>query len=129
MDVNDEKKDIRKTKRLVHLGFSLLSFGVILIFNFLNNESVVSAVFKAAGYTYGPILGLFAFGLLTKRKVVDKLVPYIALLSPVILYFLNMFSKELFFGYEFGFELLIVNGALTFFGMLIFSKRNSEISV
>ena len=129
MDVNDEKKDIRKTKRLVHLGFSLLLFGVILIFNFLNNESVVSAVFKAAGYTYGPILGLFAFGLLTKRKVVDKLVPYIALLSPVILYFLNMFSKELFFGYEFGFELLIVNGALTFFGMLIFSKRNSEISV
>ena len=129
MDVNDEKKDIRKTKRMVHLGFSLLLFGVILIFNFLNNESVVSAVFKAAGYTYGPILGLFAFGLLTKRKVVDKLVPYIALLSPVILYFLNMFSKELFFGYEFGFELLIVNGALTFFGMLIFSKRNSEISV
>ena len=128
MDVNDEKKDIRKIKRLVHLGFSLLLFTVILIFNFLNDESVISAVFKAAGYTYGPILGLFAFGLLTKRKVIDKTVPFIAIISPVLLYFINMYSKELFFGYEFGFELLIVNGALTFFGMLIFSKRNSEIS-
>ena len=123
MDVTNEKKDIRKTKRLVHLGFSFLLFIVILIFNFLNDESVVSAVFKVAGYTYGPILGLFAFGLISKRKVIDKFVPYIAILSPILLYFINMFSEELLFGYKFGFELLLVNGLLTFLGLLIFSKR------
>ncbi|MCD4796215.1 MAG: sodium:solute symporter [Candidatus Cloacimonetes bacterium] len=125
MDVNDEKKDIRKTKRLVHLGFSLLLFIVILIFNFLNDESVISAVFKAAGYTYGPILGLFAFGLLTKRKVIDKVVPYIAIISPILVYFLNVFSEQLLFGYKFGFELLIVNGAFTFFGLLMFSRKDN----
>ncbi len=123
MNVNDEKKDIRKTKRLVHLGFSLLLFIVILIFNFLNDESVISAVFKAAGYTYGTILGLFAFGLLTKRKVIDKVVPYIAIISPILVYFLNVFSEQLLFGYKFGFELLIVNGAFTFFGLLMFSRK------
>ena len=110
---------------MVHLGFSLLLFTVILIFNFLNNESVISAVFKAAGYTYGPILGLFAFGLLTKRNVIDKAVPYIAVISPVLVYFINMFSEELLFGYKFGFELLLVNGFLTFFGLLMFSKSNT----
>ena len=125
MDVNDEKKDIRKTKRLVHLGFSLLLFTVILVFNFLNDESVISAVFKAAGYTYGPILGLFAFGLLTKRKVIDKVVPYIAIISPILVYFLNVFSEQLLFGYKFGFELLIVNGAFTFFGLLMFSRKDN----
>ena len=127
LDVNDEKKDIRKTKRIVHLGFSLLLFFVILIFNFLNDESVVSAVFKAAGYTYGPILGLFAFGLISKRRVIDKAVPLIAVISPVLLFFINMFSKELFFGYQFGFELLLVNGFLTYSGLWVFSKRADKI--
>jgi len=127
LDVKNEKLNIKKTKRIVHLGFSLLLFFVILIFNFLNDESVVSAVFKAAGYTYGPILGLFAFGLISKRKVIDKVVPYLAVLSPILVYFINMFSEELLFGYKFGFELLLVNGFLTYLGLLIFSKRNSKI--
>jgi hypothetical protein len=105
------------------MGFSLLLFSVILIFWSINDESVVAAVFRVAGYTYGPILGLFAFGLISKRKVIDKYVPYVAILSPVLLYFINMYSEELLFGYKFGFELLLVNGLLTYSGLMIFSKK------
>ena len=122
MDINDEKGNVRRKKRFVHIGFSLLLFFVILIFNLLNDSSVISAVFTAAGYTYGPILGLFAFGLITKRQVIDRFVPYIAIISPVIVYFINMYSEQLLFGYKFGFELLLVNGLLTFIGLLIFSN-------
>ncbi len=123
LKVNEENKNINKTKKLVHIGFSLVLFLVILVFNVLNDKSVVSAVFTAAGYTYGPILGLFAFGLLTKRQVIDKAVPFIAVVSPILLYFINMYSKDLLFGYKFGFELLIVNGFLTFLGLFVFSKK------
>lgn len=128
MNVHDESKNINNTKKFVHIGFSLLLFFVILIFNALNDDSVVSAVFKAAGYTYGPILGLFAFGLITKLKVVDKAVPFIAIISPILLYFINMYSEQILFGYKFGFELLLVNGALTFLGLLIFSKKDVNLS-
>ncbi len=123
LKVNEENKNINKIKKLVHIGFSLVLFLVILVFNVLNDKSVVSAVFTAAGYTYGPILGLFAFGLLTKRQVIDKAVPFIAVVSPILLYFINRYSIDILFGYKFGFELLIVNGALTFLGLLIFSKK------
>jgi len=126
LDVNDEKSNIRKIKRYVHLGFSLLLFMVILIFYYINDKSVVDAVFTVAGYTYGPILGLFAFGLLSKRKVKDKLVPYIAILSPVLVYVINMFSEEILFGYKFGFELLLVNGFITYIGLLIFSFKEID---
>ncbi len=126
LNINSEGKKVKQTKRLVHLGFSLTLFFVILLFNSLNNDSVINDVFRAAGYTYGPILGLFAFGLFTKLKTKDKLVPIIAISSPIISYFLNMFSEEILFGYKFGFELLIVNGLLTFIGLLIFSRKNSN---
>ncbi|MCF6184908.1 MAG: sodium:solute symporter [Bacteroidales bacterium] len=127
LKVDEDNKNINKIKRLVHIGFSLLLFGVIILFKALNNESVVSDVFKVAGYTYGPILGLFAFGLLSKRKVNDKAVPFIAIISPVLLYFINMYSEQLLFGYKFGFELLIVNGALMFSGLFIFSKKGNLV--
>jgi hypothetical protein len=81
-------------------------------------------LFDIAGYTYGPLLGLFSFGLFIKnRQPNDKAVPFIAILSPVISYLLNIYSEELFFGYKFGFEILIVNGLLTFIGLLIFSRK------
>ncbi|MCF6365492.1 MAG: sodium:solute symporter [Bacteroidales bacterium] len=124
LNVREDNKMINKTKRFVHIGFSALLFLVILIFNEVNDESVVSAVFKVAGYTYGPILGLFAFGLILKRRVKDKAVPFIAVISPVLIFILNRYSETLLFGYKFGFELLIVNGALTFFGLLMFSKKH-----
>jgi len=116
-----KKKNIR---RLVHLGFSVILIIVILLFKVLNNESVVVAVFKAAGYTYGPILGLFSFGLLTKRRVNEKKVPLVAVLAPVSCYFLSLFSEQVFCGYKFGFELLIMNGLLTFAGLWLFSKKS-----
>lgn len=125
LDINKNTEKTNRTKRFVHIGFSVLLFIVIFIFKFVNDENVISAVFKVAGYTYGPILGLFAFGLISKRQVNDKAVPFIALISPVLIYFINMYSETLLFGYKFGFELLIVNGALTYLGLFIFSKKQT----
>ena len=95
----------------------------IMIFKWVNDESVISAVFRVAGYTYGPLLGLYAFGLFTKLNVRDKLVPFICLASPVITYIINANSEAWLGGYKFGFELLVLNGVLTFIGLLAISNR------
>jgi Na+/proline symporter len=123
LDVQSDNKKSNQIKKLVHLGFSFLLFCVILIFETINDKSVVSAVFTAAGYTYGPILGLFAFALISKRRVRDSFVPYIAVASPIIVFLINRYSEDLLFGYKFGFELLIVNGALMFLGLLLISNK------
>ncbi len=118
--------DERKKKRIryaVHLSFAALLFAVILIFRALNNEAVVNAIYTAAGYTYGPLLGLFAFGLFTKINVYDRFVPLVCLISPVLCYLLSINSKTWFNGYVFGFELLIINGLLTFVGLLMLVKN------
>ena len=116
----------RKRRIFVHIGFSLLMFLVIVLFRIINDKSVVSAVFTVAGYTYGPLLGLFSFGILTKRKVVDRWVPVICIMSPVVCYVLNLYSKEWFGGYQFGFELLLLNGALVFLGLFLNSIKNTN---
>jgi Na+/proline symporter len=109
----------QKTMRLfIHLGFSVLLFAVILIFKELNNDAVISSVFKAAGYTYGPLLGLYSFGLFTKYQVKDWAVPFICIASPILSYLLNINSVELLGGYQFGFEILLINGGLTFIGLM-----------
>jgi hypothetical protein len=96
---------------------------VILIFDLIFKDvSVIWELFKAAGYTYGPLLGLFAFGLLTKSQIKDKFVWVIALIAPILSYLLNLYSKELLNGYEIGFEILIINGLLTFLGLLMIRK-------
>ncbi len=121
-DSYDEQR--KKTiRRWVHFGFSVSLVLVILLFRLLNDESVVVAVFKAAGYTYGPILGLFAFGLLTRWKVAGRWVPWVALAAPIISYVLSTYSEQLFAGYKFGFELLILNGFLTFAGLFLIRKK------
>jgi Na+/proline symporter len=107
----------------VHLSIAVIFFISILIFSSLNDRAVIDKLFTIAGYTYGPLLGLFAFGLFTKRSVKDSLTPFIALLSPVICFFLSKYSVQLFNGYKFGFELLLLNGLLTFIGLLIFSRK------
>lgn len=117
-----KRNNKRKTRLLVHLGFSILLFIVILIFNEINDESVINSIFKAAGYTYGPLLGLFSFGIFTKYKIKDKFVFFVCLISPLISYLINIYSEELLFGYRFGFEILLLNGLLTFLG-LYFIKR------
>lgn len=116
----------KRTRMLVHVGFSFLMFLVIIVFRIINNESVVSAVFRVAGYTYGPLLGLFAFGIATKRQVKDRYVPYIGLLSPVLTYVLNANSEVWFWGYKFGFELLLVNGFIMFMGLLIVTRKDAQ---
>lgn len=113
----------QKKRLLVHLLFSVIMFVVIVVFNMVNNQSVVTAVFKVAGYTYGPLLGLFAFGLGTTRIVKDKWVPLICVLSPFVTYIINIYSEQLLLGYKFGFELLIVNGFITFLGLALVSTR------
>ena len=118
----DEQKK-QRIKKWSHLLFSVLLIFVILIFKFINNESIVMAVFRAAGYTYGPILGLFVFGMYSKRKITDKWVPIVCLLSPVICYFISINSEVLFNGYKFGFELLILNGLVTLAGLFLISRK------
>ena len=120
----DAKKDNKKQRILTHLGFSFVLFLVIVIFKAVNNQSVISAVFTMAGYTYGPLLGMFAFGLFTKRKTIDKFVPFIALVSPILTYLLSINSEALLNGYKFGFELLMVNGLIMFIGLWVFSKKS-----
>jgi Na+/proline symporter len=120
--IENEKKLIR-TRHFVHIGFSFLMFFVILIFNSINDASVVSMIFVVASYTYGPLLGLYCFGIFVKTKTVnDKFVPIICLLSPAITYFINSNSASLFFGYIFDKELIILNGLITFIGLLLISK-------
>src|SRR5690606_2293599 len=106
-----KKKDINapsvvRTRHIVHIAFSILMFGVIIVFNSINNKAVVSAIFTVASYTYGPLLGLYGFGLFMKnRGVRDKLVPIICLSSPIICYLLNTYSATFMGGYVFDNEL------------------------
>jgi Na+/proline symporter len=129
VDILDfEKKDREGEKRLrksVHLGFSVLLVAVILVFEQISNDSVISELFKVAGYTYGPLLGLYAFGLFTRWSTRDKFIPIVAILSPVLSYLLNWSLKRS-LDFEFGFELLIINGLITFIGLLMLSKKQDE---
>jgi len=118
-----EKQKLRQTRFRVHIFLSFLLMLVILVFRVINDENVISAIFRVAGYTYGPLLGLYSFGLFTKLKVKDRWVPAVALLSPVLTFFVNQYSEEMFHGYKFGFELLLVNGFLTFAGLLMISRK------
>ncbi|MDX5348608.1 MAG: sodium:solute symporter [Hymenobacteraceae bacterium] len=118
-----------RLRYMVHIGFSVVMLLVILIFKAINDANVITAVFKVAGYTYGPLLGLYSFGLFLKnRKVRDNLVPVICVLSPVITYIIAYNSVEWFWGYEFGFEALILNGLLTFMGLYAISSRHFELA-
>lgn len=115
----EAKKKLRTT---VHFGFSLILFFVILIYQAINDESIINSIFIAAGYTYGPLLGLFAFGIFTKWEIKDHLVPWVALLSPMISYAINLNSEALLGGYKFGFEILILNGLIMFVGLLLIRR-------
>jgi Na+/proline symporter len=124
----DKRKDpgsgkATRIRYAVHLTVALVFFISILIFSALNNKAVIDELFTIAGYTYGPLLGLFTFGLFTKRRVNDRITPWIAIISPLLCILLNTFSEELLGGYKFGFEMLLVNGFLTFAGLWLFSRK------
>ncbi len=128
-DKNIPHKQKEKIRKLVHIGVSVLLGIVIIIFNKVNNDSVISTLFTFAGYTYGPLLGLYTFGLFTKYAIKDKYVWIVCLLSPVVSLLLNQYSSQLFWGYSFGFEILIVNGLLTFAGLFFIKRKfNATIS-
>ncbi len=114
-----EKKKIRQK---VHLTVAFIFLVFILIFKWVNNPSMIGLILKVAAYTYGPLLGLFSFGILTTRKVIDKIVPVVCVIAPVICFFLDKFQKDIFGKYEIGLELLIINGLLTFIGLYFISK-------
>lgn len=115
-----------RIKHIVHIGFSVLFYIVIIIFRQLNSKEVITAVFDIAGYTYGPLLGLYAFGIFSKRPVMDRVVPFICLVSPVLTYVVNENSAAWFGGYQFGFERLLLNGMFTFVGLWAVSKPVSK---
>ncbi len=110
-------------RRLVHVAFALLYLLVIIAFRPFHRQSLIDTLFDVAGFTYGPLLGLYAFGLFTKRRARDGWVPVIAVLSPVLCYVLKLNSFE-WFGYHFGFEILLVNGLLTFLMLMAVSSRD-----
>jgi hypothetical protein len=115
-------KQKNKTRKSVHLVFAGVFLLFVLMFKVINSPSMIGVILKVAAYTYGPLLGLFSFGILTRRSVNDKVVPFIALASPLICFFLDKFQKELFGKFEIGLELIIINGLLVFLGLLAFSK-------
>jgi Na+/proline symporter len=117
----------QRQKFIVHLGFSILFLIIIVIFKELNERSVIDAVLNIAGYTYGPLLGLFSFGIFTKWRVKGILVPFICVASPMISYWISSNSATWFDGYKIGLEILILNGLITFIGLFLISdfKRYS----
>ena len=120
----DNSSNKKRIRFFVHIGFSIILFIVILIFKEINDESVINSIFKAAGYTYGPLLGLFSFGIFTKYNVRDRYVLPICILSPALSYLVNIYSEQLLFGYKFGFEILLLNGLITFLGLFLIRKKN-----
>lgn len=127
IDIHKDSQQTRMKKRFVHLGFSFLIFLVILIFKWINDDSVINMVFKVAGYTYGPLLGLYAFGLFSKAKVKDQFVPLIAIMSPVLTFFIDKYSETILGGYKFGFELLLVNGIIMFLGLSLIQTHSEKV--
>lgn len=123
LEVKDDDPHLRRKRRWVHAGMSAVFLLLILVFKFFYSESIINTVYKVAGYTYGPLLGLFAFGLFTKVQVRDRWVPVVAVASPVLSFALSELSPVLFGGYRIGFELLIVNGLFTFVGLLLLQKK------
>ena len=121
-------KLLKKKRYLVHIVMSIIIIFVIISFKLINNQAVISQLFTFAGYTYGPLLGLYSFGLFTKFKANDKLIPVIAIIAPILSYLISHYSSELFNGYQIGFELLIINGLLTFIGLSLTIKTNKLLT-
>jgi hypothetical protein len=124
VDILKKGGEVQVRKR-VHVAMAGLMVVTILVFNALNSTSAIDAVYKLASYTYGPILGLFAFGILTKKQVKDRYVPVVALIAPAVCLVLQLNSERWFGGYKFSYELLLVNAALTFLGLCLLIRRDA----
>ena len=120
------EQQVSRLRRRIHVGMAVVMGITIYIIYLLNNTSVIDAVYTLVSYTYGPILGMFAFGILTRRPVRDRYTPLVALLSPALCYVLQANSERWFGGYSFSYELLIVNALFTFIGLWILGKRGKK---
>ncbi|HCA07198.1 MULTISPECIES: sodium:solute symporter [unclassified Chryseobacterium] len=120
-DWDDSKKE--KFRKNIHLIVALSFLIMVVIFKMINDNSMIGLILKLAGFTYGPLLGLFAFGIFTKYKVNDKLVPYVCIAAPVISYFIDKYQENMFGDFKIGLELLIINGLLTFIGLWLIRKK------
>lgn len=125
-DLTDAQK--KKMRQRVHLSFAAIFLLFVMMFKWINDSSMIGVILKVATFTYGPLLGLFTFGILLKRKVNDKLVPFICIASPIICFFLDRFQKQIFGSFELGLELLIINGLITFIGLWLISKPAEEVA-
>jgi Na+/proline symporter len=123
--LNEEQQ--KKIRYIVHFSFAVLLFLVIVIFRIINDRAVIDKVLTIASYTYGPLLGLFAFGIFSKRTPNDRYVPVVCILAPIICYLLNENSVAIFNGYKFGYELLIVNGFITVVGLFFISRKAATL--
>ena len=120
-----ERADDERLRKRVHMAVAALFMVFILVFRAVNSTSVIDAIYILCGYTYGPLLGLFSFGLLTRRSVNDRWVPAVAVASPLLCFAIETATRCL-TGYQFGYELLMLNGALTFAGLWILGPRNES---
>ena len=118
---------LSQIRKHVHIGMAVVMGAVIFVFNLLNNTSVIDAIYTLASYTYGPILGLFAFGIFTKKQVYDKYIPMVAIASPILYYILQRNSEAWFNGYQISYELLLFNAAFTFIGLCFLIRKKSTI--
>jgi SSS family solute:Na+ symporter len=121
------EEKLKKLRWLVHVCMSLIIGSVIFVFKIMNNEAVISSLFTAAGYTYGPLLGLFAFGLFLRKPVRDRWVPFVAVLSPLLAYLVKIILERSINGYHSGYEILVINGLMTFFGLLLISQKENRL--
>jgi uncharacterized sodium:solute symporter family permease YidK len=120
-DLTDDAKV--RLRRHVHLAFAFLFLAMVLVFKWVDNPSMIGVILKLAGYTYGPLLGLFAFGMMTRRTLNDRLVPIVTVGAPILCAILEFYQDKLFGNYRFGLELLIVNGILVYAGLFAISQR------
>ena len=118
---------LSQIRKQVHIGMAVVMGAVIFVFNLLNNTSVIDAIYTLASYTYGPILGLFAFGIFTKKQVYDKYIPLVAIASPILCYILQRDSEAWFNGYQISYELLLFNAAFTFIGLCFLIRKKSTM--
>lgn len=125
-DLTDAQK--KKMRQRVHLSFAAIFLLFVMMFKWINDSSMIGVILKVATFTYGPLLGLFTFGILLKRKVNDKLVPFVCIASPIICFFLDRFQKQIFGSFELGLELLIINGLITFTGLWLISRPEEEVA-
>lgn len=120
-DLTDPQK--KKLRQRIHLLFAFLFLLFVMMFKWIDDPSMIGLILKVATFTYGPLLGLFTFGILTDRKVIDRFVPFVCIAAPVICFLLDKFQKQIFGSFEIGLELLIINGLLTFIGLWVVSRK------